>query len=66
MPSLRRCPISQRTLEADLVLEWWSEWKTLGVLPWEGGIADQPQFVIDALALCEQTTLEAQVKEAEE
>lgn len=56
MPELRRCPVTLRTPEAEEVLNWWTEWRTLRVLPWEGEIADQPQFVLDALSLCEETT----------
>lgn len=54
-PSLRQCP---RSLVVDQVqhdLRIWEEWKTLGLLPCEGEMRDQPAWVVDVVQRAERT-----------
>lgn len=50
------------TAEVSEAIGWWSEFKTMGWLPWPGDIHAQPAFVYDALVICESEHL-AIVKE---
>lgn len=58
-PELNRCPWSIINEQSLAVLQWWSEWKRFGVLPYGGAtIDDEPEFVWEALTLCEDTLAE--------
>jgi hypothetical protein len=49
-PSLRRCPWSQLDAEIDLLLGWFREWKTYGVLPFgTSNLLDEPAFVFEVI-----------------
>ncbi len=51
---MRRCPWSQITNEAWIAYSWWRDWKDLKILPWGGGdLAEQPNYVVDAIRQCE-------------
>lgn len=52
-PELRRCPVSQIDPAAVALLEAWRDWQSLGVLPYDGSIGEQPQFVLEAFAIFE-------------
>jgi hypothetical protein len=54
-PELKRCPKSQMTPEVMECVQWWSEWRQMGWLPWPGTIHDQPARVYDALMICQLT-----------
>lgn len=41
------------------MVRWWVDWRSMRMLPWPGGLSDQPHFVYDAIMLCEQTTRDA-------
>ena len=66
MPSLRRCPWSQIDGAASEVFRWWSEWKSLSMLPWYGDLLEQPAFVVEAIQLCEsiRSEVDAEAQEA--
>jgi hypothetical protein len=58
-PELRRCPWSQlrdpRVWEA---LQWWTDYKSYQLLPYEGGMRSQPCFVYDVMQLCSEVVAE--------
>lgn len=49
---LPRCPWSAPD-EVWECIGWWSDWKTYGMLPWDGEMSDQPAFVVQAVQLVE-------------
>jgi len=53
MPSLRRCPWSQVDEDAWRHIQWWSQFKEFGTLPWGGNdLMSQPAFVLQGFILC--------------
>jgi len=48
-----RCPWSQIGEEEAMCLNWWTSWRSIGALPYPGGAADQPGYVVEAIELCE-------------
>jgi len=53
-PDLRHCPISMQDPEDDAFLAVWSDWKSLGLLPYPGGIGRQPLWVAQIIRACEE------------
>jgi len=51
--SLRRCPWAVVTDSSWDIITAWREWRALGVLPWAGGIGDQPAWFVEALTICD-------------
>jgi len=46
-------------------VSWWTDWKSLGVLPFGGSdLMSQPAIVYDVLRLCESTSAEIENKRA--
>lgn len=64
-PSLKRCPWSVIDNQAMAYFELWRDWKMLGVLPYEGGLLDQPLHIFQAIKACELISVEQQNKELE-
>lgn len=55
MRELLVCPWSEITAEAYEMFTWWSEFKSLGILPYGGrDLMDQPGFVYEAISLVQR------------
>lgn len=50
---LRRCPWSQIAEDSWAAFRWWSDWKAAGMLPFPGGIDQQPAYVTESILVCE-------------
>lgn len=61
-PKLQQCPKSLVGEETETHLGWWQEWKHLGILPWPGGIGDQPALVVEALLVAAAEWADAEKK----
>jgi len=65
MPGLRRCPWSQITPETWAVLNWWSEWRALQVLPYGGSdLMEQPAYVVEGIQKCETVRVSVETESA--
>lgn len=42
----------------EIYVAWWNDWKTLGILPFPGGLLEQPAFVVEAIQAAEATWTE--------
>lgn len=43
---------------------WWHAWSKFRVLPWPGGLRDQPYFVYHAIEACSDAKTEIQIDRA--
>lgn len=59
-PDLFRCPWSAIEPVAWELQQIWHDWRTLKLLPFPGGIRDQPAWVVEVIQLCETTLIEVQ------
>lgn len=58
-PELHRCPWATIEPEAWDLVHLWKEWSLVGALPFEGELVDQPQWVVELLALAQAASEQA-------
>jgi len=54
LPALRRCPKAIVSRATWRVIDFWLDWKNYGILPRGKRIEDLPNYLVEALKICEQ------------
>lgn len=48
------------------MVQWWTDWKMLGAMPFDGDALDQPAYVVDVLRECERVSAEVDERQRQE
>ena len=60
---LRMCPWGQIGEEAWALFSVWSDWQGLGLLPYPGGLGEQPPHIVEAIRVVENEVARAKNRE---